>query len=251
MRQERGANFHPFLSGLKGGQRYGFPTHTAVCKSVKPGMFTSRHNLCCISTVEIGNFVQPLEMITLLVGTNRKNNKTALFAADYLQILEELGESDVKLLDLSKSPHDWFHPDMYDHPSDSLKALQDEYILAAQQFIILAPEYNGSIPGILKLFFDACSVREYEASFKGKAVLLTGIASGRAGNLRGMDHLTAILQHLGMHVFPDKLPISSIDKLRDETGKLTHQETRQAIIRQLKAFFRKNKPKKVSQETAS
>ncbi len=181
-------------------------------------------------------------MITLIIGTNRKDNRTALFARDYLDILAELGETSVKMLDLSRIPHDWFHPEMYHEPGPSLKAIQDEYIIPATRFIILAPEYNGSIPGVLKLFLDACSVREYEASFKGKQALLTGIASGRAGNLLGMDHLNAVLQHLGMHVSPEKLPISSISSLRDKNDKLIHEETREVIRRQLSAFLGVAKP---------
>ncbi len=212
-------------------------------------MFTIRHNLYCFSMVEIRN-LHKTTMITLIIGTNRRGNQTSLFASDYLHTLKKLGVEEVLVLDLSQAPHDWFHPDMYAEPSDSLKALQDRYILPARQFIILAPEYNGSIPGVLKLFFDACSVREYEASFKGKSVLLTGIASGRAGNLRGMDHLNAVLQHLGMHVFPDKLPISSIAHLRDETGALTHKETREAIEQQLKAFLLQSKRENLPQEIA-
>jgi NAD(P)H-dependent FMN reductase len=49
------------------------------------------------------------------------------------------------------------------------------------------------VPGSLKLFIDACSVREYKQNFKGKKAALVGIASGRAGNLRGMDHLTGVM----------------------------------------------------------
>ncbi len=178
-------------------------------------------------------------MTTLITGTNRRGNRTALFAQDYLHVLRELGEAEVRLLDLSLIAHDWFHPDMYAQPSDSLKALQDAYIIPAQRFIILAPEYNGSIPGVLKLFIDACSVREYEASFKGKHALLTGIASGRAGNLLGMDHLNAVLQHLGVQVWPNKLPISSITTLRDEHNVLIHADTRKVIAEQVREFLEK------------
>ncbi len=177
-------------------------------------------------------------MLTLIVGTNRKDNRTALFVQDYFDILRELGESEVKILDLSAIPHDWFSPEMYHEPAASLIALQDEYIIPAEQFVILAPEYNGSIPGVLKLFLDACSVREYEASFKGKHALLTGIASGRAGNLLGMDHLNAVLQHLGMHVSPNKLPISSISSLRDKNNVLIDKETRELIRQQLSDFLK-------------
>jgi chromate reductase len=56
-------------------------------------------------------------------------------------------------------------------------------------------------------------------------VALLGVASGRAGNLRGMDHLTGILNYLGAIVMPDKLPISRIGELLDAEGQLNDELT--------------------------
>ncbi len=63
-------------------------------------------------------------------------------------------------------------------------------------------------------------MREYKASFKGKKAALVGIADGRAGNLRGMDHLTGILHHVGTTVMPATLPISSLKTLLTPEGKI-------------------------------
>ena len=70
------------------------------------------------------------------------------------------------------------------------------------------------------MFIDALSVRKYEETFSGKVAALIGIASGRAGNLRGMEHLTGVLNFLKMHVYPDKLPISGIKEIIDNSGEL-------------------------------
>jgi len=86
--------------------------------------------------------------------------------------------------------------------------------------VFISPEYNGSYPGVLKLFLDAISIREYARSFKQKKAALCGVASGRAGNLRGIDHLTGVLNHVGVIVMPNNLPLSSIDKLCDENGEI-------------------------------
>jgi NAD(P)H-dependent FMN reductase len=98
------------------------------------------------------------------------------------------------------------------------------------------PEYNGSFPGSVKLFIDACTVREYSRNFKDKKAALVGIASGRAGNLRGMDHLTGVLNYLGMTVMPDKLPISSIFKLKNGNGEVTDEDTLKIMEAHAKAF---------------
>lgn len=178
-------------------------------------------------------------MITVISGTNRTGSECLRFATVYQELLQQHTEEQVKLLALEQLPHDWFHPQMYEQPSDSLVALQDEYILPAQKFAFVAPEYNGGFPGALKLFIDACSVREYARNFKGKKAGLIGVASGRAGNLRGMEHLTGVLNYLGTVVMPNKLPISSIGKLMDDQGELADTPTLAVLeehARELTAF---------------
>jgi NAD(P)H-dependent FMN reductase len=132
---------------------------------------------------------------------------------------------------LEEIPHDWFHPDMYgkNGQTPSLTRIQDEFMVPADKFLFVVPEYNGGFPGALKLFIDGCSVRKYKETFSGKKAALVGIASGRAGNLRGMEHLTGILNYLGTIVMPNKLPISSIGKLLDEEKNLSDLETRKVM----------------------
>ena len=52
----------------------------------------------------------------------------------------------------------------------------------------------------------------------GKKACLVGVSDGRAGNLRGMEHLTGILHYLKMHVYYDKLPISVVNLVMDAEG---------------------------------
>jgi NAD(P)H-dependent FMN reductase len=49
---------------------------------------------------------------------------------------------------------------------------------------------------------------------------LIGVSTGRAGNLRGMEHLTGMLNYLNMHVHPEKLPVSSVQDLIDDELKI-------------------------------
>ncbi len=178
-------------------------------------------------------------MITVISGTNRLNSEALHFANHYFELLSQKADEPVKLLALEKIPHDWFHPDMYEKgaQSPSLSVLQDEFILPATKFVYVIPEYNGGFPGVLKLFLDACSIREYRPSFLGKKAALVGVATGRAGNLRGIEHLTGILHHVGTIVMPQILPISSIEKLLDEKGNITDTGTLMAIERQVEAFL--------------
>jgi chromate reductase, NAD(P)H dehydrogenase (quinone) len=176
-------------------------------------------------------------MITIISGTNRKNSQTRIVANTYFELFKKATDAPVHLIALEDVPMDFISEHMYDADgqSKSLSDLQNEKLLPANKFFIVSPEYNGGVAGILKLFLDAVSIREYAATFKGKKAALAGVSSGRAGNLRGLDQLTGILNHLGTMVMPSTLPLSGIDKLTD--GSLvTDPGTLQNMTKQVKAF---------------
>lgn len=171
------------------------------------------------------------EMITVIAGTNRKGSETAHFAKHLFDVLKKESKGEVKFLDMQDMPHDWFHSEMYaaDTQTASLAKIQDDCILPAEKFVFVIPEYNGGFPGIVKMFIDACSIRNYADNFKGKKAAIVGVAAGRAGNLRGMEHLTGVLNYLGTTVMPNRLPISSIGGLLDEGKNVKDEGTIKAI----------------------
>lgn len=155
-------------------------------------------------------------MITVISGTNRPGNRTKVVAKHCFNIIREKG-LEVNWLDLEDIQGDILSSEMYvdtqQHPE--ISRLQDEMIIPSDLLLIVSPEYNGSFPGVLKSFIDALSVRKYQSTFKGKRAALIGVASGRAGNLRGMDHLTGVLNYLNVVVMPNKLPVSSVSNYID------------------------------------
>lgn len=147
-------------------------------------------------------------MITLISGTNREHSRTLRFANIYKQLLLEQG-AEVQLLSLCDVPVEILLTDVYgkDTKPASVEALQQQYFIPADKFVFIFPEYNGSIPGVLKLLIDSLDPRR---AFQGKKASLVGIATGRAGNLRGLDHLTSILHHMKVSVMPYLLPVSKV-----------------------------------------
>jgi len=164
-------------------------------------------------------------MITIISGTNRKDNFTKKVALEYQRLLtEKLFENRMLSLDevdMSKRNYDFIQ-------------IESEILKPAEKFIIISPEYNGSYPGILKLMIDNTDVSNV---WWHKKVLLTGVSTGRAGNLRGMEHLTGCLLHMKMLVHPNRLPISIVDKLMDATNRFTDTRTIAAIHTQVNEFL--------------
>ena len=106
-------------------------------------------------------------------------------------------------------------------------------VSATQKFIFIIPEYNGSFPGILKVFVDAC---EFPVSFKGKKAALVGLSTGKYGNVRGVDHFTGICHYMGLEVMALKLHIPGIHKEFDENGELYQEDTLKFTRQQIERF---------------
>lgn len=151
-------------------------------------------------------------MITIISGTNRPGSRTLLVSEICKNYLLSQGH-DVEMIDLVELDPSHLSSAMYSSKENTqLSEIQDQKILPADLLLIVSPEYNGSYPGVLKAFFDALSVRKYKDTFKGRKVALLGVSAGRAGNLRGMEHMTGFLNYLNMLVMPNKLPVSSIEQ---------------------------------------
>lgn len=164
-------------------------------------------------------------MVTIISGSNREDNNTRKIATEYQRILNAKGV-DSSLLSLDSAR-------VFER-NEEFRRIEDTYLAPADRFIIVLPEYNGSYPGILKLLIDNSDVGK---AWKNKKVLLTGVSTGRAGNLRGMEHLTGSLMHMKMHVHPNRLPISQVDKLLDEQDHIKDPGTLRAVDTQLEEFL--------------
>lgn len=164
-------------------------------------------------------------LYTIISGTNRKDSNTLKIAEVYRELLKEEGIealllSLVGMNTLERTPE--------------LKDVEKKYLIPATKFIFIVPEYNGSYPGVLKALMDNSDI---EKAWWGKKALLTGVSVGRAGNLRGMEHLTGVLHYLKMTVYHDKLPISVVNRLLDGQGKLTDPSTLKVVRKQLEEFI--------------
>jgi NAD(P)H-dependent FMN reductase len=162
---------------------------------------------------------------TIVSGTNRAGSRTEKIARHYQQVLKSKGINPQFI-----SLEGW----TYIHKTPEFVQLENDILVPTTKFIFISPEYNGSIPGVLKLMFD---ISDYRKTWWGKKALLTGVATGRGGNLRGLEHLTSILHYLKVVVHPNKLPISLVDKMLDDQGAIQDPGTLSAIEAQISEFI--------------
>lgn len=174
-------------------------------------------------------------MITIISGTNRVDNNSVKIARIIADDIRE-NSMEAQILSLEEVPAGILKASQeakYDIDPDFL-AFQEKYLFDAEKFIIVMPEYNGSIPGILKLLVDATDVKR---AFYHKKACLIGIASGRGGNTRGMDQLTNILNYLKVNVYYNKMAISGIHNELDRNGMIVNPNITQQMKEQLIGFI--------------
>ena len=167
-------------------------------------------------------------MITIISGTNRKNNVSLEVAKAYSKLLSKKSIQN-QILDLQELPKDFVFSALYGEVNEKYQELVKTYIYDSTSMVIISPEYNGSYPGVLKSFIDGWDRR----LLNNQKVALVGVASGRQGNSRGMDHLTAVLNYIALTVVPMLIPISQINSLLSDDKTLIDSNTLDGLSKQI------------------
>lgn len=171
-------------------------------------------------------------MVTIISSTNRPGSSTLKMARYYQEKLREKGV-EAGLLSLEDLPPNLLQTDLYGKRSPEFALIQ-ETITATDKFLFVIPEYNGSYPGVLKVFVDAC---DFPNSFYDKKAALVGISSGKYGNIRGVDHFTGVCHYVHLNVMPLKLHIAAVHKEFDENCRLISADTIKFTNEQIDKFI--------------
>lgn len=171
-------------------------------------------------------------MVTIISGTNRPASNTLKIAKYYQKALLKKG-LETHVFHLEALPDNLIKSDLYGKRSEAFKPIQ-ELITKTTKFIFIIPEYNGSFPGVLKSFIDAC---DFPESFYEKKACLVGISSGKYGNIRGVDHFGGICSYLHLHVMPLRIHIPYIRKEIDDLGDLFNEDTLKFTSEQMDKFI--------------
>jgi chromate reductase, NAD(P)H dehydrogenase (quinone) len=165
-------------------------------------------------------------------GSLRKGS----FNTGLLRAARELAPADIRLdiFDLKDIPLYNGDVEAAGDP-ESVSALKAA-IRNADGVLFATPEYNHSISGVLKNAIDWASRDRSEGSLQGKPVAMMG-AGGMAGTARSQMHLENVLAETGSLVMvkPGLLVTLPWDKF-NESGRLTDEDTRAYLRRQLLAF---------------
>jgi chromate reductase len=174
-------------------------------------------------------------LVTILgfAGSLRKGslNKSLLRAA------VELTPKDAKLeiFDLEGIP--LFNQDFETQPPEKVKEFKAK-IKTADAILIATPEYNYSIPGVLKNAIDWASRPYGDNAFEGKPAAVMSASGGMLGGARAQYHLRQTFVFLNMHPInrPEVIVTFANEKI-DEKGRVTDEKTKEKIRELLESLI--------------
>lgn len=152
----------------------------------------------------------PIKIVTIC-GSVRPGNFTAKALA--LVIDELRKDSKVKVDEVDLASIDLPIPGRPVQNSSSERFR--EVVRNATALIIATPEYHGSFSSVIKLAIENL---EFPSILAGKPVALLGVAAGRIGAIKSLEHLRSVCSHVGAIVLPNLVSVANVQELFDEQG---------------------------------
>lgn len=171
-------------------------------------------------------------MINLIVGTNRPGNSTRKVAAQVEEVYRDLGVP-LRVLDLADLPQEIYLPSAYAVKPPGFEVFSDA-VVNAHGLIVVTPEYNGSMPGVLKYFID---MLKFPESFCKRPICFIGLSAGPWGALRPIEELELVVGYRKAFVYPERVFIPLIHKLLNAQGRIEDSEILGRLKSQARGFI--------------
>ncbi len=157
-------------------------------------------------------------------GSTREQSVNKKLAREAANIACELKAKSL-FIDLKNLPLPFYDADLEARQGmpDNVKKFRN-LMIQSDLIIIASPDYNGSVPAVLKNALDWASRSESGGAsrdaFKDKHFLIMSASPGKSGGAKGLAHLRAIIENIGGKVIPDQISVPDAYNAFDPNGHL-------------------------------
>lgn len=144
------------------------------------------------------------------------------------------GKAETAVAEIGTLPH--YNADVTGDPA---VAAFVEAVAGADGVVFVTPEYNYSVPGVLKNAIDWASRPAYASVFRGKPCLVISVSGGALGGVRAQAHLKYILHAMLAEVFAAKEVVVPMANTKVEDGVLRDDAVLDFATEILEAFVAK------------
>lgn len=177
-----------------------------------------------------------LPKILVFAGSNRTGAYSGQVANVAVRTLVELG-ADVTQIALIDYPLPIMDQDLENEKGVPENAMKLGRLFAAHDGILIAsPEYNSSIPPLLKNTIDWVSriSKDGDRPFKpyaGKVIALCSSSEGNFGGARGLYHLRSVLMNVGTQIITEQCSVIHAHQAFAEDGSFKDERTSKSMQR--------------------
>jgi NAD(P)H-dependent FMN reductase len=161
--------------------------------------------------------------IPVILGTNRKGRMSVHAARFLVRELQKRQGVSTELIDIGSLEHR-----LDDNGQGTGDPSYAEKMARADAIVIVTPEYNHAMPGLLKHVLDSC-LKEYIH----KAAGIVAVSAGPFGGTRVVETSLPVLRELGLVTIFWDVNVGNVSKVFDESGRLLDD----AFVRRTEKFF--------------
>ena len=170
--------------------------------------------------------------IAVVVGSLRRDSFNKQLAA----ALASLAPQDMEFVPVRIDDLPLYNQDDDANPSEQVRRLKSE-ITAAQGVLFVTPEYNRSVPGVLKNAIDHASRPYGQSAWGGKPAAVIGVSVGAIGTAMAQQHLRNMLAYLDMPTLGQpEMFLQNKPGLFTEGGGIGDESTKQFLQQFLDRF---------------
>jgi NAD(P)H-dependent FMN reductase len=103
----------------------------------------------------------------------------------------------------------------------------------ATAVVLGTPEYHGSFCAVTKLIIENLG---FPSAIANKPLALVGVAAGRIGAIKSLEHLRSVCSHVGAIVMPGAVSVAGVQKAFDDDGNCTDADVEAALRRGAEAL---------------
>ncbi len=173
--------------------------------------------------------------VLVFAGSTRSDSYNKRLAAEAAQIVEELG-GQATVIDLKDYAMPFYNADLEKKGMPKNAKKLQELMVASDAIVIASPEYNASVPGVLKNALDWASRQNGAASrsaFKGKKFAIMSASPGRLGGARALAHLRVIIEDIGGKVVQKQVAVPNAIQVFSENDLSSLQQRLREELEQL------------------
>lgn len=195
-----------------------------------------------ICLVSVAPLLAAETKILAVAGSTREESVNKKLVKEAANLARQMG-ADVMVIDLRDYPMPFYDGDLeseYGMPENAKKFRQ--LMVKSDRIILASPEYNGSIPAVLKNALDWAS-RSVEGepardAFKGKKFAIMSASPGAGGGARGLVHLRTVIENVGGEVVKPEVALPQAFTAFDAQGALQNPIFQNQLRQEIQQLMR-------------